>query len=112
LAPTTAKLAGITRFNDVWSAGLVLFGLHLLLIGYLAYRSTFVPRILGVLLAIAGLGYLFEASPPCSLPDPRRRSRRSRSSVRSCWRSGASSGADASGSGRRSDPRRLVQQSV
>ena len=38
--------------------GLGLFGLHLLLIGYLAYRSGYVPKFLGVLLAIAGLGYL------------------------------------------------------
>jgi Domain of unknown function (DUF4386) len=35
----------------------VIVGLHLLLIGYLAYRSSYVPRLLGALLAIAGLGY-------------------------------------------------------
>ena len=50
-------MLGITAFNDIWYAGLFLFGLHLLLIGYLAYRSGYVPRLLGVLLAIAGLGY-------------------------------------------------------
>ena len=34
---------------------------HLLLIAYLAYRSSFVPKLLTVLLAIAGLGYLFDS---------------------------------------------------
>ena len=47
----------ITAFNDIWYVGQFLFGLHLLLIGYLAYRSGYVPRLLGVLIAISGLGY-------------------------------------------------------
>ena len=40
-----------------WGIGLMLFGIHLILLGYLAYRSNFIPRILGVLLVVAGLGY-------------------------------------------------------
>ena len=47
----------ITAFNDIWYVGQFLFGLHLLLIGYLAYRSGYVPRLLGALVAISGLGY-------------------------------------------------------
>jgi hypothetical protein len=47
----------ITTFNDIWYVGQFLFGLHLLLIGYLAYRSGYVPRLLGALIAISGLGY-------------------------------------------------------
>jgi Domain of unknown function (DUF4386) len=54
-------LSGIGTFNDVWAAGLVLFGLHLLVIGYLGYRSGYVPRFLAVLLAIAGLGYVVDS---------------------------------------------------
>jgi hypothetical protein len=54
-------LLRIETFADVFSAGLLLFGLHLLLIGHLAYRSGFVPRWLGVLLTVAGLGYLFDS---------------------------------------------------
>lgn len=42
---------------------LVLFGCYCLLIGYLILRSTFLPRFLGVLMAIAGLGWLTFASP-------------------------------------------------
>ena len=47
--------------DQLWHAGLLLFGLHLLVIGYLAYRSGYVPRVLGVLLAIAGLGYVIDS---------------------------------------------------
>lgn len=54
-------LLGVTAFNDLWMLGLGLFGLHLLLEGYLAYRSAGVPRWLGVLIAVAGLGYLIDA---------------------------------------------------
>jgi hypothetical protein len=42
---------------------LVFFGPYCLLIGYLIFRSTFLPRILGVLMALAGLGWLIFLSP-------------------------------------------------
>jgi Domain of unknown function (DUF4386) len=54
-------LLRIDTFYDIWDAGLFLFGLHLLVIGYLAYRSGYVPRLLGVLLCIAGFGYTFDS---------------------------------------------------
>lgn len=48
-------------FTDIWMAGLVLFGVHLVIIGHLAHRSGYVPRVLGVLLVIAGAGYGFDS---------------------------------------------------
>jgi hypothetical protein len=42
---------------------LVFFGPYCLLIGYLIFRSTFLPRILGVLMAFAGLGWLIFLTP-------------------------------------------------
>ncbi len=43
---------------------LVFFGLYCLLIGYLIFRSTFLPRILGALMVLACLGWLTFLSPP------------------------------------------------
>jgi Domain of unknown function (DUF4386) len=43
---------------------LVLFGFYDLLIGYLIFRSVFLPRILGVLMALAGLAWLTFLYPP------------------------------------------------
>jgi hypothetical protein len=43
---------------------LVFFGFYDLLIGYLIFRSAFLPRILGVPMALAGLGWLTFLSAP------------------------------------------------
>lgn len=50
----------IDAYYTIWRIGLVLFAAHLLLVGYLAFRSGFVPRWLGILIAIAGIGYLVD----------------------------------------------------
>jgi hypothetical protein len=42
----------------------VFFGVYCLLIGYLIFKSSFLPRILGVLMAFAGLGWLTFLIPP------------------------------------------------
>jgi hypothetical protein len=41
-----------------FSIAIVFFGFYCLLIGYLIFRSTFLPRIIGVLMALAGLAYV------------------------------------------------------
>ncbi len=55
-------LQKIHDFQDIWKVSLILFGLYLLLLGYLACRSGYVPRLLGVLLVIAGGGYLIDTT--------------------------------------------------
>jgi hypothetical protein len=46
----------------------IFFGFHLLLLGYLVFRSGFLPRILGVLAALASLGYLADGIGNILLP--------------------------------------------
>jgi hypothetical protein len=43
---------------------MVFFGCYCLVIGYLIFRSTFLPRILGVFMVIAGFSYQLFLSPP------------------------------------------------
>lgn len=54
-------LLRVQTFTDIWDAGLVLFGLYLLVIAFLAYRSGYVPRLLAGLLALSGAGYVFDS---------------------------------------------------
>lgn len=46
--------------------GIVFFGMYCVLLGYLIYKSRFLPRVIGVLMAIAGLGWLTFLYPPLS----------------------------------------------
>jgi Domain of unknown function (DUF4386) len=44
--------------GQAYDIGLVFFGFWCVLIGYLIFKSTFVPRIIGALEVLAGVGYL------------------------------------------------------
>jgi Domain of unknown function (DUF4386) len=54
-------LLKVDAYHDIWFAGLMLFAVHLVIVGCLAYASGYVPRILGALVVIAGLGYAFDS---------------------------------------------------
>ena len=47
----------LDSFIKIWSAGLIIFGIHLLGLGYLSYLSGFIPKIITFLLLFAGLCY-------------------------------------------------------
>jgi hypothetical protein len=49
--------------------GLVIFGIHLVLLGCLIYRSGYIPRILGILLVIDGLGWVIDSVRPYLFPN-------------------------------------------
>lgn len=50
----------LRAFQSIWDNGLILFGFHLLVLGYLAFKSGYIPKWLGGLLALAGLGYIVD----------------------------------------------------
>ncbi len=69
LLATSFAFVGLTFEVLRWqphgvNIAIVLHGFYCLLIGYLVFRSTFLPRILGALMAFAGLGWLTYLSLP------------------------------------------------
>lgn len=51
-------------FTECFNISFVFFGFYCLLIGWLVYKSTFIPAIFGVLMMITGCGWLTFLSPP------------------------------------------------
>lgn len=45
------------RFETVWDAGLLLFGVCLVLVGIAAVRAPSIPAWIGVLVVVSGIGY-------------------------------------------------------
>lgn len=48
-------------FQSIWDTALAVFGVHLLLVATLFLRGRALPSWVGILVAIAGLGYLIDA---------------------------------------------------
>ena len=59
----------VRAFRNHWYFGILFFGIHLLFLGYLVFCSGYVPKILGIILIITGLGYLLTTVRPYLFPD-------------------------------------------
>jgi len=57
----TLALVALRLHGSGYAISLVFFGFACLSLGYLIYRSTYLPRTLGALMALAGLCYLFDS---------------------------------------------------
>lgn len=53
----TQVLLHLNAFYSIWAFGLIVFGIHALFPGWLIIKSNFTPKILGILLLLAFLGY-------------------------------------------------------
>jgi len=59
----------IKSFRYEWSLSIVIFGIHVTLAGYLVARSGYIPRLVGALLVLAGLGYVIHYLGPYLYPE-------------------------------------------
>jgi hypothetical protein len=55
-------------YRSTWNFGILFFGLHLLLLGYLVFISRYIPYWLGILLLISGIGYTLNGLKPFLFP--------------------------------------------
>ena len=58
----------LDSFRYDQSIAFILFAIHLVLLGYLIYRSGYLPKIVGILLVINGLGWLTDSLRPYLFP--------------------------------------------
>jgi hypothetical protein len=54
----------LASFRYEWGFSMVIFAVHLLILSYLIYRSGYVPKVIGILVAINGAGYLADTAQP------------------------------------------------
>jgi Domain of unknown function (DUF4386) len=50
----------LDAYDKGWAIALAFFGVYNILLGFMALRSDYVPNILGILVALAGCGYLLD----------------------------------------------------
>jgi len=50
--------------GEAYNTGMIFFGFYCVLIGYLIFHSGFLPKLVGVFMALAGLGWLVSLWPP------------------------------------------------
>lgn len=52
----------LEAFNFAWLIGLAGFGIHLMLLGYLVLKTKHAPRVLGILVLVAGAAYVLDTT--------------------------------------------------
>ena len=65
----TQTMSYLKAFQSIWDMGLILFGFHLLVLGYLVFKSGYVPKWLGVFLVLAAVGYIVDGFGKTLSPD-------------------------------------------
>jgi hypothetical protein len=61
----------LNSYRYDWSFSLIIFGIHLALLGYLIYRSRYIPRIIGILFVLDGLVWVVNPLQPYLYPNAR-----------------------------------------
>jgi len=56
--PETYTMLFLGAFEYIWSVGLIIFGLHLFVLGYVTFLFKPIPKFISVLLFIAAIGYI------------------------------------------------------
>ncbi len=64
-----SAVASFLFFKETWALGLVFFGAHLILLGWLIIRSLHIHWIFGLLMIVAGLGYAIDSIALLLAPD-------------------------------------------
>ncbi|NOH03226.1 MAG: DUF4386 domain-containing protein [Chloroflexi bacterium] len=59
-ADGTQAMTFLKAFQSIWDMALILFGFHLLVLGYLAFKSGYIPKWLGAFLVLASVGYIVD----------------------------------------------------
>jgi hypothetical protein len=65
----TQVALSLGSLHDTWDIGYVFFGLHLLVLGIVAFRSGFVPKVFGIILLLGGASYLLDYTGLILFPD-------------------------------------------
>ncbi len=60
----------LMTFGSIWGLSLILFAAHLMLVGYLIYRSGYIPKWVGISAFVAGIGYVVQNLNAYLFPEP------------------------------------------
>jgi Domain of unknown function (DUF4386) len=55
-------------FRNGWTFALAIFGIHLVLLGYLVFGSNYIPKFIGVWLMVGGIGWFVNSIQPFLFP--------------------------------------------